>query len=50
VVVSALAEKSDWLLSLDETDLHGNLRRKIYGMRVATPGQFLMEECKAGLL
>lgn len=50
VVISALAEKCDWLLTLDEADFHGNLGREIYGMRVATPGQFLMEQRKAGLL
>ena len=50
VVISALAEKCDWLLTLDETDFHGNLGREIYGMRVATPGQFLMEQRKAGVL
>lgn len=50
VVISALAEKCDWLLTLDETDFHGNLGREIYRMRVATPAQFLTEQRKAGLL
>ena len=50
VVISALAEKCDWLLTLDETDFHGNLGREIYGMGVATPAQFLMEQRKAGRL
>jgi hypothetical protein len=50
VVISALAEKCDWLLTLDETDFHANLGREIYGMGIATPGQFLMEQRKAGLL
>lgn len=50
VVISALAEKCDWLLTLDETDFHGNLGREIYGMGVATPGQFLMAQRRAGLL
>jgi hypothetical protein len=49
-VISALAEKCDWLLTLDETDFHGNLGREVYGMGVATPGQFLMAQRKAGLL
>jgi hypothetical protein len=40
VVISALAEKCDWLLTLDETDFHGNLGREIYGMGIATRGQF----------
>ena len=50
VVISALAEKCDWLLTLDETDFHGNLGREIYGMRIATPAQFLTEQRKAALL
>ena len=50
VVISALAEKCDWLLTLDETDFHGNLGREIYGMGIATPGQFLTGQRKAGLL
>lgn len=50
VVISALAEKCEWLLTLDETDFHGNLGREIYGMGVATPGQFLMGQRKAGRL
>lgn len=50
IVISALAEKCDWLLTLDETDFHGNLGREVYGLAVATPGQFLMEQRKAGRL
>lgn len=50
VVISALAKNCDWLLTLDETDFHGNLGRAVYGMGVATPGQFLMEQRKAGQL
>lgn len=50
VVISALAEKSDWLLALEETDFHGNLGREVYGMEVATPGQFLLAQRKAGRL
>jgi hypothetical protein len=34
----------EWLLTLDETDFHGNLGRGIYGMSIATPGQFLIEQ------
>lgn len=49
-MISALAEKCDWLLTLDETDFHGSLGREVYGMTVATPGQFLVEQRKAGLL
>jgi hypothetical protein len=50
VVISALAARCAWLLTLDETDFHGNLGREIYGMRIATPGQFLIEQRQAGLL
>lgn len=50
VVISALAARCKWLLTLDETDFHGNLGRDIYGMRIATPGEFLMELRKNGLL
>ena len=50
VVISALAARCDWLLTLDETDFHRNLGREVYGMGVATPGQFLMAQRKAGLV
>ena len=50
VVISALAARCEWLLTLDETDFHGNLGREIYGMGIATPGQFLIEQRKQGLL
>ncbi len=50
VVISALAARCDWLLTLDETDFHGNLGREIYGMGIATPGEFLIEQRQQGLL
>ena len=50
VVISALAARCDWLLTLDETDFHGNLGREIYGMGIATPGEFLIEQRHKGLL
>ena len=50
VVITALAARCEWLLTLDETDFHGNLGREIYGMRISTPGEFLMERRQAGLL
>jgi predicted nucleic acid-binding protein len=50
VIISALAESCEWLLTLDETDFHGNLGREIYGMRIATPGEFLIEQRQNGLL
>lgn len=48
VVISALAARCEWLLTLDETDFHGNLGREIYGMGIATPGQFLIEQRQQG--
>ena len=43
VVITALAARCQWLLTLDHSDFHGNLGREIYGMRIATPGEFLMD-------
>ena len=31
-------------------DVHGNLGHEVYGMRIATPGEFLMEQRQSGLL
>ena len=50
VVITALATRADWLLTLDETDFHGRLGREVYGMTLATPGRFLMEQRARGLL
>ena len=50
VVISALACDCQWLLTLDETDFHGKLGREVYGMRIATPGEFLLEQRHKGLL
>jgi hypothetical protein len=50
VVISALAAHCAWLLTLDETDFHGNLGQEVYGMRIATPGKFLWEQRHRGLL
>lgn len=50
VVISALAARCEWLLTLDEADFHGNLGSEIYGMGIATPGQFLIEQRRQGLL
>lgn len=50
VVISAFAARCEWLLTLDETDFHGNVGREIYGMGIATPGQFLIEQRRRGLL
>jgi hypothetical protein len=37
-------------VTLDETDFHGNLGHEVYGMRVATPGEFLLEQRHRRLL
>lgn len=50
VVITALAARCEWLLTLDETDFHGNLGREVYGMCVATPGEFLIAQRQAGLI
>ena len=50
VVITALAVRADWLLTLDETDFHGRLGPQVYGLRLATPGEFLMEQRAQGLL
>lgn len=50
VVITALAARADWLLTLDETDFHGKLGREVYGLRLATPGEFLLERRAAGAL
>jgi predicted nucleic acid-binding protein len=42
VVITALATRSVWLLTLDEGDFHGKLGREVYGLRIATPGEFLL--------
>jgi predicted nucleic acid-binding protein len=50
VVITALAVRADWLLTLDETDFHGRLGPQVYGLRLATPGEFLMEQRAQGML
>ena len=50
VVITALAARAEWLLTLDETDFQGNLGSGVYGMRVATPGVFLLEQRAHGVL
>jgi predicted nucleic acid-binding protein len=50
VVITALATRADWLLTLDERDFHAKLGREVYGLRIATPGEFLMEQRAAGTL
>ena len=50
VVISALASEADWLLTLDETDFQGKLGPQVYGLRLASPGQFLLDQRSAGTL
>jgi predicted nucleic acid-binding protein len=50
VVISALAVRADWLLTLDEGDFQGRLGREVYGLRIATPGEFLLEQRARGAL
>jgi hypothetical protein len=49
-VITALAEKCEWLLSLDEEDFHGKLGCEVYGMSIATPGEFLIAQRERGML
>jgi predicted nucleic acid-binding protein len=44
VLISALASNSDYLLTLDAADFGIVLDTSVYGMRVATPRQFLVEQ------
>ena len=44
IIITALAVRAGWLLTLDETDFQGKLGREIYGMKLATPGGFLLEQ------
>jgi len=50
VVITALASRSDWLLILDEGDFHTKLGREVYGLRIATPGEFLLEQRAQGVI
>ena len=48
VLITALAAEATSLLTLDRTDFHGALGQEIYGMKIRTPADFLMEQRKAG--
>jgi len=50
VVITALAVRADWLLTLDEGDFHAKLGREVYGLRIATPGEYLLELRSHGVL
>jgi len=44
VLISALASESDYLLTLDIADFGIVLDTSVYGLRVATPRAFLVEQ------
>jgi predicted nucleic acid-binding protein len=50
VVITALAARASWLVTLDEGDFHTKLGREVYGMLIATPGEFLLEQRAKGLI
>jgi predicted nucleic acid-binding protein len=50
VIITALAVRSHWLLTLDEGDFHAKLGQEVYGLSIASPGQFLLEQRARGLL
>ena len=43
VVISALSQKADYLLTLDRDYFHDLLGRSVYGLPIRTPGEFLRE-------
>lgn len=50
VVITDLAARAEWLLTLDEGDFHAKLGREVYGLKIATPGEFLLELRAQGTL
>ncbi|MBP8962789.1 MAG: PIN domain-containing protein [Opitutaceae bacterium] len=50
VVITALAARAVWLVTLDEGDFHTKLGREVYGLCIATPGEFLLEQRAKGLI
>lgn len=50
VVITALATRSNILLTLDEADFQRKLGREVYGLSIATPGAFLLEQRLLGVL
>jgi predicted nucleic acid-binding protein len=50
VLITALAARAVWLVTLDEGDFHTKLGREVYGLRIATPGEFLLEQRAKGLI
>jgi len=37
-------------VTLDEGDFHTKLGREVYGLRIATPGEFWLEQRAKGLI
>jgi predicted nucleic acid-binding protein len=50
VLVSALAAQCEVLLTLDRTDFHNALGSRIYGMKIRTPAEFLLEQRASGAI
>lgn len=50
ILITALATRADVLLTLDVGDFQAKLGREIYGLRIATPGEFLLEQRARGIL
>lgn len=50
VVLSALAADASILLTLDRKDFQDSIGHSIYGLKIQTPGRFLIEQRKLGLL
>ena len=48
VVIAALDVSAEWLLTLDEGDFQTKLGREVYGVSIATPGEFLMKQRARG--
>ena len=44
VIITALAVRAKWLLTLDQGDFQTKLGREVYGVKIATPGEFLLEQ------
>jgi hypothetical protein len=50
VLLTALAELCDYLLTLDRQDFHDKLGHQFYGVSIRTPGDWLFEMRDKGYL
>lgn len=50
VLLSALAARCEILLTLDLADFQKSIGRSVYGMVVMTPGEFLVDQRKKGVI